>query len=118
MPVEFLTVEHRKSYGRYALDPTPAQLARYFHLDDTDKASVLKRRGEHNRLGFALQLCTVRFLGTFLSDPTDVPAIAVSCLASQLGISNLNALERYRTAEIRWDHTAEIRSLYGWLPRF
>ena len=38
------------------------------------------------RLGFSLQLTTVRYLGTFLVDPLDVPPLVTGHLARQLGI--------------------------------
>jgi TnpA family transposase len=111
----FLTREQRQRYGNYDSEPTPMQLARYFHLDDTDKNSILIRRGNHNRLGFALQLVSVRFLGTFLENPIDVPSGVVIELATQLGITNIDCLPQYLERPFtHWEHRAEIKQRYGY----
>jgi hypothetical protein len=83
---------------------------------------VGKRRRDHNRLGVAMQLATVRFLGTFLADPADMPPGAVRHVAEELAAGGLVAdvgeavrrLKLYRDAEVRWDHQAEIRVRYGY----
>lgn len=113
MPVQFLTSEQRANYGRYVGDPSADELTRYFHLDDADHAVIDVKRGDHNRLGFALQLTTARFLGTFLEDPVDVPGAVLQTLVRQLRVTNIDQLPRYRSADQRWEHTAEIRSRYG-----
>jgi uncharacterized protein DUF4158 len=114
MPTRFLSDEQRRRYGRYAGEPTGEQLDRYFHLDEADRAVVARLRGDHNRLGFAVQLGTVRFLGTFLDDPTDVPPSVLATMAGQLALSAPPALDGYRDGRQRWRHVALIRDHYGY----
>src|SRR2546423_7468634 len=54
MPVEFLSDQQAATYEGYVRTPSPQELRRYFFLNDEDR----KRRGDHNRMGFSLQLVT------------------------------------------------------------
>jgi hypothetical protein len=111
----FLTSEQQHSYGRYVGEPTAEQLAHYFHLDDVTKQLVQKRRGDYNRLGFAIQLCTVRFLGTFLINPIDVPQGVINYLASQLDIADVGCLPNYLSRPTtHWIHAQAIKKHYGY----
>src|SRR5262252_3562965 len=115
MPVEFLTDEQVAVYGRYVQPPARTQLERYFFLDDVDRGLVERRRGDHNRLSSAVQLGTVRFLGTFLSDPLDVPREVVAYASEQLGIADPSCFTRYRERRQTQDeHAIEIRREYGY----
>jgi hypothetical protein len=114
MPTRFLSDEQRRRYGRYAGAPTGEQLDRYSHLDEADRAIVARLRGAHNRLGFAVQLGTVRFLGVFLDDPADVPSSVLATMAGQLALDVPAGLDRYRRGRQRWRHVALIRDRYGY----
>lgn len=115
MPVDFLTDEQKQRYGCYIGEPTSEQLACYFHLSDSDRQVIAEHRGIHNRLGFALQLTTLRFLGLFLGDPLAVPVGAVTYVAAQIGITDLEELPRYaERIQTQWDHQAEIRRRFGY----
>jgi hypothetical protein len=115
MPVEFLTDDEAVAYGRYAGAPSQADLERVFFLDDDDRALVGRHRGEHMRAGFALRLVTVRWLGTFLEDPLDVPGNVLDFVAGQLDMADPSQVKRYtERAKTRFDHQWEIRRACGY----
>ncbi len=103
------------AYGRFVGAPSRAELERFFFLDDADKRLIAKRRGDRNQVGFALQLGTLRFLGMFLADPTDVPAEVVAYVVEEVGAGDASCLDGYlgRRAT-RFEHTAEIVAEYGY----
>ena len=113
MPVSFLSPAQRDSYGQYLGDPSTQELARYF-LDDSDHTQIVEKRGDANRLGFALQLTTVRFVGTFLDDPTAVPPAVLATMSRQLGIDTTTDLTGYRDGKWRFAHAAQIRTEHGY----
>ncbi len=114
MPVEFLTDDEAAAYGRYAGSPSQADLERVFFLDDEDMDLVGQRRGEHMKVGFALQLVTARWLGTFLDDPLDVPAPVLEFVAGQLGVADPLVVNKYgERVKTLSDHQVEIRRAEG-----
>lgn len=116
VPVEFLTDEQASAYGRFVGSPSRAELERCFLLDDADRLQISKRRGEANRLGFALQLGVVRVLGTFLTDLNDVPVVAVDYVADELKITDRSCLRAYAAREkTRLEHEWEITRVYGFV---
>lgn len=112
----FLSAEQADGYGRFAGVPPIEDLERYFFLNDTDLRLVRAHRGRVSRLGFTLQLATVRYLGTFLDEPTDVPLVVLEYLAEQFGIRKPavvvrgNLMREMTRFEYRW----EICEVDGW----
>ena len=95
--------------------PSQADLERVFFLDDEDRALVGRRRGEHLKLGFARQLATVRWLGTFLEEPLDVPEVVLEFVAEQLAVEDPSQVKRYTERRpTPFDHQREIRQVYQW----
>src|SRR3954470_10143669 len=115
MPVEFLTDAQVGAYGRFTGPPSRAQLKRFFFVNDADRERVEQRRRESHRVGVAVQLGTVRFLGTFLADPLEVPAEVVAYVASQLGIADPACFRQYADREkTPYEHAWELRRVYGY----
>ena len=117
MPANFPTADQKRYYNRYEADPTLEQLGRYFHLDPTDQRLIYRRTQEHTRLGIAVQLGTVRFLGTFLSETQwhTVPDNAVRYVAAQLKLDPAKwAQYLHGRRPTLNDHQTLIRQHYGY----
>jgi TnpA family transposase len=65
------------------------ELAEFF-FDERDRRLIGRRRRDANRLGFAVQLGTVRYLGRFLEDPAAVPDLVVRFVARELEIPTVS----------------------------
>ena len=114
MPVEFPTDEEAAAYGAYQGAPCQAEMEKLFFLDAVDKRLVARRRGDHNRLGFAMQLTTVRYLDLFLPDPLAVPGEVVGYLAGQLKIADPDCVGRYvERRNTKFEHAEEIKAEFG-----
>ena len=113
MPTRLWGDVQRARYGRFPDAIGDDDIARCFHLDERDEAIITELRGAHNRLGFAAQLGTVRFIGTFPSETTAIPPVVLDALARQLAETPAVSLGDYWNGRQRWRHVALIRERYG-----
>jgi TnpA family transposase len=115
MPVDFLTEEQCQSYAKYPVTLSQDQLDKYFYLDDKDKEFIYACRRDYNKFGYAIQLTTVRFLGTFLTNPIDVPNSAIEYIALQLSIEIPDDLNHYLDRKAtRLTHCNEIKNQFDY----
>ena len=105
-----------QDYGQFSRELSADELAGCFCFSDDDQRQIARRRRDVNRLGFAVQLGTVRYLGRFLENPADAPEQVVAWTAREIGVAARTDLAGYGEGDWRWAHQAEIRRTYGYRP--
>ena len=58
-------------------------LLQHYVLSVSDLAAARQHRGDHNRLGFAVQLCYLRYPGRVLAENETPPAAVLGMVAAQ-----------------------------------
>jgi Domain of unknown function (DUF4158) len=113
MPGQFLSHNDRENLRRYPTEVHPQVLSLYFALTEDDKHFVWEHRGKHNRLGVALQLCTLRWLGHCPDNLDQAPNSAIQFVAMQLGIPDDQLGQYGQRSQTRTEHLNEVQEYIG-----
>ena len=113
MPRRHILTE-RQRHALLALPTDEASLLKHYTLADDDLEHTHHRRRPHNRLGFALQLCALRYPGRLLAPGEVIPHEVLRFLAAPLGLRADDLLAYASREETRHEHLAVLRRIYGY----
>lgn len=92
-------------------------LIRFYTFTESDIALIRQRRGDANRLGFAVQLCLLRYPGYGLTTDMMVNQRVLQWIADQIKVNSASWLNYAERDQTRREHLAELR-LYLKLSSF
>jgi len=92
------------------------EMVRYWLLAEEDVRSINARRREYNRLGFAVQLCMLRYPGWPLQPNETPPANLLHFVAEQLGADASEIGEYAARDETRREHLQVLCNEYRFRP--
>ena len=104
----------RQRAALFDLPTDDASMLRHYTLADDDLEIIHARRRPHNRFGFALQLCALRYPGRLLAPDEVIPLPVTRFLAAQLGIRPDDLAGYAAREETRHEHLAILRDIYGY----
>jgi TnpA family transposase len=108
-----LSTVQRHQLSHLPRDIPEADLGRYFTLSAADLELIRQRRSPHNQLGFALQLCTLRYVGFVPEDLNDPPHIIANLLADQLGLFADTVAAYPQRKQTKSEHLASVMVYLG-----
>jgi hypothetical protein len=85
-------------------------MVRHYTLSSEDLALINRRRGDPNRLGFALMLCYLRFPGRILQQGEQPPAELCRFVAEQLSLDAAHFGDYAERDQTRREHVLEIQA--------
>ena len=113
MPIQFFNDSHRSR-----LDSFPAEIpyndwVTFFTLSETDLAQIPIYSASYNRLGFALQMSALRFMGFVPNDLSTTPQVVISYLARQLEVDPEMIGSYGSRAQTKSDHLLKVMDYLG-----
>lgn len=109
-------LNHNELEALLAFPSSDAEISRHYTLSEDDLILIRQHRGEHNRLGFAIQLCYLRYPGFPLPANDTPPRALLNYISYQLCLS-AESWPRYATRdETRREHLLELQKIYGFRP--
>ncbi|UES42126.1 Tn3 family transposase [Roseibium aggregatum] len=113
MPRRQILTERQRS-ALFDLPTDEPTLLRHYTLADDDLEHIRERRRPENRLGFALQLCALRYPGRALMPGELIPHEVLSFVGAQLGIPPDALLTYAARRQTRQQHMDGLRKIYGY----
>jgi TnpA family transposase len=99
-----------------AFPTTDDELIRHYTFTEPDLAAIRQRRGSQNRLGFAVQLCYLRYPGFALPTDAEPPPALLALVARQLHVDPTVWPQYAQRAETRREHLAELQAWLNLAP--
>ncbi len=99
-----------------AIPTDEGDLIRHYTFGEQDLALIRQRRGGHNRLGFAVHLCCLRFPGYALPLEMVPPDALLAWVTHQLDLEPGLWPQYARRAETRREHLRELQTWLGLTP--
>ena len=112
MPRRSILTERQRS-ALFDLPTDETLMLRHYTLADDDIEHINERRRPENKIGFALQLCVLRYPGRLLSSGEVIPEKVLRFIAAQLGLIGDEVLPYAARRQTRQQHLRALRHIYG-----
>lgn len=89
------------------------EMIRQYTLSETDLSIIRQHRGSANRLGFAIQLCYMRYPGIILGVGQEPFPPLLKLVAKQLKVPSASWKKYGRREQTRREHLLELQSSFG-----
>ena len=99
-----------------ALPESQDDLIRYYTFNDSDLSLIRQRRGDANRLGFAVQLSLLRYPGYALGSDSELPEPVIQWVAKQVQVDPTSWAKYGERDVTRREHAQELRTYLQLAP--
>lgn len=111
-----IILTERQRNDLMALPADESTMLSYYILSDEGIIRIKQKRDDHNRLGFALQLCALHYPGRYLNAEDILPKEMVEFVGSQIGLSEIQLSNFTYKSATRYEHLRALQQHYGYLP--
>jgi hypothetical protein len=97
----------------FAIPTESAGMVHHYTFDADDLALIRTKRRSLNRLGFAVQLCLLRYPGLGMGPAEQPPEEMIAFVARQLGVLSADFADYAQRDQTRREHAVELQRYLG-----